>query len=369
MMSRTMPDNSTVHALRGMPPPSPCNCCRFRTIAISALIAPIAILAACRCPGDVTTRPQEASTRPQDAATRPQDATTRPNSATAPSEDAPIGAKQVLSETSPDGRFTAIAEMYALHSFPWPGPEPPRTTAQYHRLRVMAEGRTVFVLPWQNLGGSYGIGFFIDLQWSPKSERFAYRLVNELLVVEPQKKHVQRFSVEQPNSYISSFRWVDGDKLVVLTKKVAFHIDPYPTYIEETTGVDLWLLDLVHDRWQHVVSYPTRPVTYLFRSAIFRMDELSPFSSDVAFSDGTDMVIYDYGKRKSLLRVPVDASVEGVWWMDADRCLIAVNSLSGTPQFFRIVVSSGKTEEVTGQLKSLWNRKYDNLRWFDPNRP
>ena len=277
--------------------------------------------------------------------------------------------QQVLHKASPDGRFTAVAEMIQRHTFPIPGPEPPRTTAQYHTLRVLADGKIIFALPRQDLGGSYGIGHYVDLEWSPDSNRFAYRLLNELLVVEPLETRVLRFTAEQPNACISSFRWINGNKLVVLTKTVGSHIGPYPTYIEKATGVDLWVLDIGHGRWQHVVNYPTQPVTYLFRSAEFRMDELSSFGSNAAFFDGTDLVIYDYAERRLVLRVPVNGSVEGVWWVDNDRCLVAVNSLSGTPQFFTVAVSDSKMEEVTGQLMPLWNRQYDNMRWFEPKLP
>jgi hypothetical protein len=95
------------------------------------------------------------------------------------------------------------------------------------------------------------------------------------------------------------------------------------------------------------------------------MDELSPFAPLLAIHDGEQLQVYDYSLTETIFKKPISGPVDGVWWMDHDRCLIVTNNLSAhKPLFFEINVADGSVTEMTAKLRSRWDGSYSKMNWY-----
>jgi hypothetical protein len=274
-----------------------------------------------------------------------------------------------LQTTSPDARLTAVGEVVERHALPMPGPEPPRTNASLHTLRVLEAGNVIFSSPTQDLGK--GADGKMDIAWARDSSRFAYRLLTSLHVVEPRQQRMRELWEPPADSFISTFRWIDDRTLAVLTR----HVPPpaselltygYPDFTLDSTGATLWRIGVPDGPAEQIVTVPIASQPCLIRGAL-RIDELAPDVPLVAIHDGNQLLVYDFQSEQFVLRQPVAGPVHGVWWADADTVVLSINNLSGldTARFLVVQVSRSQVVDVTDQLLPLWTGLYDDLRWFE----
>lgn len=249
-----------------------------------------------------------------------------------------------------------------------PGPEPPKKTGCWAELAVTRNGATVFTTGFEDLGVNQSAPLALDLAWSPDSAKVVYRRGSQLRVIGTNGTSVNH-DVAAGKSHISSYQWVGDNDLLILTKgadeSAAFLGPVYPGYLAKATSVRVLRLNVdsgaIVERFTQTVQSPT----FLFRGLGFVMDEISPSSSRIAFSDGANVCIYDDSAQKVIAKQPVDGSVEGVWWSDDNRVILGLNLLSSsTHRFMRFDVPSGAIVDVTDALLPKWNRMYDDAKWF-----
>jgi hypothetical protein len=279
------------------------------------------------------------------------------------------GPYEVFRELSPDGRLTAVATVLMRTDVPLPGPEPPRVRQKHVKLCILKGQREILSLQDLELYPDYsGHGDALDALWSPDSSSLAYRCVNKLHIVRPDSSWVEDFSPPGQATCISSFRWFDRGTLVVLTKDFSsgsrLEIG-YPSFDADFSGADLWRLEIDAGRWTRIVHFPTQELSFLFRGAGFRVDELSPFAPLVAIHDGEQMRVYDYSLEEAVFNHAITGPVDGVWWIDRNRCLIMTNNLSAhKPLFFEINVADSSVTELTEKLRSHWDGNYLKMDWY-----
>jgi hypothetical protein len=86
----------------------------------------------------------------------------------------------------------------------------------------------------------------------------------------------------------------------------------------------------------------------------------------VAFSDGNSACVYDDAAGKVIARVPIPASLDGVWWETDNKLLFDLGASSPSEQFFRYDLNDGTMEDCTTSLLPFEHRKYVSATWFKP---
>jgi hypothetical protein len=257
--------------------------------------------------------------------------------------------EQLRQVKSPDGRCVAI--LFHRHKFgPFGPPEPPKTLERSARLQVLRDGKIIYESGYDNLN-IYQMqpGFALDATWSPDSNHLAYRHITSFRIVGPDGK-ATAYDVVPEKSAISSFKWIDNERLLVVSKRTGYPLDIhgkpyfYSGYTDHAEDIRITQLDLhkgkteryvqpltevkgsterseqaaktqrtskhsVQDRKEQVLKKYRRSLnmpTFLFHAIDFCMDEISPKADRVAFSDGGNLCVYDdsTGKLVAQIKIP-----------------------------------------------------------------
>lgn len=299
-----------------------------------------------------------------------------------------------LRSTSPDGAHTLIARVVERTAFPLP-PEPPQVRVRHYTLKLYRGHRLLATSDPVQVGYDPGTDHYVDALWSDDSQILACRVANELFIIEPGIPTFRSYAPVTAPNFISSFRWIAPNTLVLLTKTVNDRSPfKYRFYCDDAAAADLWILDTTTGGVEHVEHFAlteTDEVMFLFRSPAFQMDELSSFGPHVLVWDGKKAHAYDYLSRHKLReftvepikvieydlkwREPreftVDRGVDGVWWVDHDSCVVTIGVLGGPEEarFLRLTISTGNVEDVTTHLRPRWKRSYDDLLWYQGALP
>jgi hypothetical protein len=281
--------------------------------------------------------------------------------------------RELARVSSPDGRFTAVITVKETFGVQLPGPEPAKRTGCWSRLTIEAQGKTVFDSGFKNLGEYQSDPFAMDLAWSDDSKRLVYRCINELLVVGTDGKS-REYSIINDNSLISSFKWTANDQLLIVAKGIDQPLDlyGYPNYhgyLANATDIRIISLDMMgHKKELHrqKVDGPT----FIFNSPAFLMDEISPFASRVAFSDGKSICVYDPDVGQIIVKAGINGSIEGVWWVDDNHLIVGVGLLSSSNRrLFTVFIWARQSNDATSVLLPQWDGMWDNKDWFRQTTP
>lgn len=296
---------------------------------------------------------------------------------------------------SPDGRSVAILFQKESRGLGLP-PEPPKVSERWARLKLTENGRTIYDSGDENLNIYQRSPFALDVMWSPDSNHLAYRHITSLRIIGLDGKACTP-NVVPDDSVISSFRWIDKENLLVVSKgeryplamaEKPFH---YNGYIDKSKDIRITRLNLTKGKtecYQQAVNDPT----FLFHSIGFCVEEISPKADRVAFSDGVNLCIYDDTIGKLLAKVTIPqkqvpksgsvaslasgemrenaAQIEGVWWQTNDRLVIGIGLL-GSPDksFYTYDIPSKAMIDVTSVLLPVWMgsndaRNYKDADWY-----
>ncbi len=313
---------------------------------------------------------------------------------------------------SPDGRSVAVLS-HKQASAPGGPPEPPKTLERWARLQILRGGKSVYDSGYENLNVyQMSPGFALDAVWSPDSKHLAYRHIASLRVVGPDGQ-AKVCSVGPEDSVISSFRWIDNDDLLIVSKKTRYPLDMHGTpymyngYIDQATDIRISRCNLTKGRAERYEQAVDKP-TFLFHAVAFHLDEISPNANRVAFSDGANLCVYDdaLGKVVAQIKVPQKptsppdststpppagsseamradikrqlasrpAQLEGVWWQTNDTLVMGVGLL-GSPDekkaFYTYDIPSKTLTDRSNVLLPVWlgglkTRDYQDADWFRP---
>jgi len=303
--------------------------------------------------------------------------------------------EQELSQVkSPDGHSLAVL-FHREKLAPGGPPEPPKTLERWARLKIQRDGKTVYDSGYENLNiYQMSPGFALDVAWSPDSGHLAYRHITSLRIVGLDGKATAH-DVIPKDSVISSFRWIDNERLLVVSKKTNYPLDMhgkpymYQGYIDQAKDICITRADLAGgktERYRQILNKPT----LLFHAIDFCLDEISPKADRVAFSDGANLCVYDdtAGEVVAQVKIPQKAApkpapapnyppnsreefrarvermlaskpahLEGVWWQTNDTVVIAVGVL-GCPdnrkEFYTFDIPSKVLTDRTSILRPVW---------------
>jgi hypothetical protein len=279
---------------------------------------------------------------------------------------------------SPDQQACLLITTREKHEVPLPGPEPPKTLAKSAQFVIEVKGKKVYDSGFQNIGVYQPLSFAFDVAWAPDSEHVAYRSISQLQIAD---RHGKVLSIQLPgtNALISSFKWISTKELLIVVKEIdeplnlygyPQHYHGYLAHAEEIKIVRVHLDTGVTQQFSQ--NLRTKP-TFIFHSVGFvhsigfENQEISPYSNRVAFSDGLAICVYDDDSGQVIAKVPVNSSVEGVWWETKDKLILGLGLLSSpSRQFVRLNLVDGKIEDCTQSLLPLWTGQYDNINWFRP---
>ncbi len=274
--------------------------------------------------------------------------------------------------TSPDGKGMAVLSFKKTTDVPMPGPEPPRTKERWTRLTVWRTGAVVYDTGFEKVGVyQTGLGTY-DLLWSSDSSFLAYRMLNTFRIIAMDGK-VTSFNIIKDNALISSFKWIGNKEILVVSKGVdeplGMYGDPvhYHGYLAKATYVKVSKIHLdtgVIERFRLQINHPT----FIFHSLGFVVDEISPYSSRVAFSDGENINVFDDESGKVIATAPVNGTIQGIWWSDNNTVILGLGLLSKPELKFAVFnISDCTVEDVTKKLLPFWDhRSYSQSNWFRP---
>ncbi|MCC6683340.1 MAG: hypothetical protein IT445_20785 [Phycisphaeraceae bacterium] len=269
---------------------------------------------------------------------------------------------------SPDGHAIAIVTQKVKTGIPLPGPEPPPVKRQWIRLTVLVDGKQTYNSGFEDVGEFQPCYFACDLAWSADSSYLAYRAITTLHIIGIDGTQ-RSINVITDNSLVSSFKWVSDKELLVVSKMVDDPLDlygypqHYHAYLTSAKNVRILRLDVdggITERFICDVKDPT----FTFRSTGFMNQEISPFSSRVAFSDGNAVCVYDDSVGRLIAQAPVNGSIEGTWWDTDDKLIVGIGLLSGDMQFATFDVLSEQVQEHTSLYLPLWTGMWDNVDWY-----
>jgi len=281
---------------------------------------------------------------------------------------------------SPNGKGEAVIVRRGVEGVPSPPPEPSRTVASWSKLTVSRDGKVIYNSGFENLGGNQGslhLAYSFDLLWTADSSLLAYRKLNTVRVIAKNGK-VSSFDIVTDNALVSSFKWINSKELLIISKGVSDPLDLYGPYVyyhgylTKSTYVKVSRVNVdtgkVEQRFKQEVKHPT----FLFNSIGFVIHEISPYSSRVAFSDGVNINMYDDAKGKIIAKVPVEGSIEGIWWVDNNTVVLGLNLLGGKARrkFVVFDVAAKNITDKTNILSPLWidsisgDYSYGNDKWF-----
>ncbi len=288
--------------------------------------------------------------------------------------------RDVAKIDAPDGKAVAVITEKVAHGMPRV-PEPPKVTGRWAKLTISRGAFSSVSTGFEALNIYDHAGFATDAAWSPDSSKLAYRRVNEFRVF-GRDGNDRGYDVVSGNALISSFKWVDNNSLIVVTKTIDYALDTfgspnfYHGYLARARGIRILRLNLatgvLEQRYARQFPQPANVKslgksgpTFIFRSAEFLMDEVSPDACRIAFGDGSNLYVYDDLAGKIIAQKPVRGQIEGVWWVDRDTVLLGLDLLSSQQRTFAtFIISSQAIEDVTPKLLSHWHRDYDNMNWF-----
>ena len=268
---------------------------------------------------------------------------------------------------SPDGRAVALITRKVQHGVCLPGPEPPKVEAKWVRLSVTFDGKQAYSSGFEDVG-IYQSSDAHDVRWAPDSRHVAFRAITALRVVAADGS-AQSFDVVTGNALISSFQWISNSEMIVVAKAVYDRLDMYGYprhyhgFLTKASKVQVFRVGLdtgVTERFATGVSWPV----FMFRSAWFENQEISPFAKRVAFSDGKALCVYDDDARKVVATAPVDGSIEGTWWETNDRLIVGIALLSGEKRFSVFDLKAGTLEDRTAKYLPLWDGTWRKADWF-----
>lgn len=310
---------------------------------------------------------------------------------------------------SPDGHSVAILFHKERHGIALP-PEPAKTLERWARLKLTKNGKTIYDSGYENLNiYQMSPSFALDVMWSPDSSRLAYRHITSFRTIGPDGKATFHNIVPE-HSAISSFRWIDNESLLVVSKKTEYPLDMsgkpylYNGYTDQAKDIRITRLHLTKgktERYQQAVSDPT----FLFHSSGFCLDEISPKADRVAFSDGASLCVYDDTAGKVILQFKIpqkpttpvlspdaDDSIkkvememaarpdelDGIWWPTNDKLVVGLELLMRQEKraFYTFDIPSQKLTDETMVLLPIWQDYYrkahknvgiDYFGWQDPD--
>lgn len=311
---------------------------------------------------------------------------------------------------SPDGHSVAVLFHKERHGIALP-PEPAKTLERWARLKLTKDGKTIYDSGYENLNiYQMSPGFALDVLWAPDSSRLAYRHINSLRIIGPDGK-MPKDSLVPEDSVISSFRWIDNESLLVVSKKTQHSLDMggkpylYEGYADQQAkDIRIIRLHLTKGktlRYRQAVNDPV----FLFHSSGFCLDEISPQADRVAFSDGVNLCVYDdtAGKVITQVKIPqkpttpvfspdadeftkkVDLEMaarpdelDGIWWPTNDKLVVGLELLMRQEKraFYTFDIPSQKLTDETKMLLPLWQDCYrkshknvgiDYFGWQNPD--
>jgi hypothetical protein len=321
---------------------------------------------------------------------------------------------------SPDGHSTAILVYKEQHGsektlgpiIVYKEPRVEKMLGRLAQLKVIKDGKTIYD------SGDEPLNIYqmspthaLDLMWSPDSTRLAYRHITALRIIGPDGKET-KYSIIPENTVISSFKWIDQENLLVVSKKGQYRLNQqgepyyYQGYIDKAEHIYISRLNLTKGqtaRYHQALHNPT----FLFHSVDFCPTEISTKSDRVAFSDGVNLCVYDdtVGKVIAQFKIPQkpttpvfssDAEqyaplkkaememaarpdeLDGIWWQTNSKLLVGLELLGREEKraFFTFDIPSQQLIDVTKTLLPLWKDYYrkshknvgiDYYGWQDPD--
>lgn len=312
---------------------------------------------------------------------------------------------ELKQEKSPDGHSTAILLHKEKRGLPMIGPEPPKTLTRWARLKWVKDGKTVYDSGDEPLN-IYQMSptLALDLAWSPDSRRLAYRHITGIRIIGTEGEVVTH-NMADPDFVTASFRWIDNENLIVVSKKEQYPLDMsgkpdcYQGYNDQAKEIWIGKLNVAAgytECYRQTVSDPT----FLFHAVGFQLDEISGLSDRVAFSDGANLCIYDVVARKMLVKIGLPqkpapkpdltgpdmndptiravteamaarpAQLEGIWWPTNDQLILGMGLLGGpVKSFYTFDIVTKVILDKTDTLLPAWdgNEKamnYQDSDWY-----
>ncbi len=302
---------------------------------------------------------------------------------------------------SPDQRSVAVFWHKEKHGLALP-PEPAKTLELWARLKISRDGKPIYDSSYENLN-IYQRSFGLDAMWSPDSKHLAYRHIDTLRTIDPDGKILLHNFLPE-DSIISSFRWLDNESLVIVSKKLespsSSYATPYrcyPSYCENSVDIQITQLSLTKGKTA-LYNLPIKATPFLFHALDFQLEEISPSANRVAFSDGSHLCIYDVAVGEIIAKVeipqkpavtpgnPQDYSpeilesiksisvlpqqLEGLWWKSDDELIVGVGLLgSYSKSFYTYDIPTKELTNMTSLLLPIWDgsddaKNYRNVDWY-----
>ena len=303
--------------------------------------------------------------------------------------------------SSPDHRSVAVFWSKEKHGIALP-PEPAKTLERWARLEITRNGVSIYDSSYENLN-NYQRSFGLDAMWSPDSMHLAYRHINSLRTIDSTGKALKH-EIQPETSVISSFRWMDKENLLIVSKKLETPLSDYgtpypcyPSYIEKAEEIRITRLNLTGGNTL-LHHQPLKSTTFLFHALDFSLDEISPGANRVAFGDGIHLSIYDVTVGKIIVQIvipqkppvvpvkPEEVSaemlesikeiaeqrqeLEGLWWRSNDELVVGVGLMgSYSKSFYTYEIPSNRLTDVTNILLPIWEgsdnaKNYQDPEWF-----
>lgn len=305
---------------------------------------------------------------------------------------------------SPDQSSVAAFWHKESHGMALP-PEPPKILERWARLKITKAGKTIYDSSYENLN-TYQHSFALDAIWSPDSNHLTYRFVDTLRTIGPDgKMMIHDLSAE--DSVISSFRWIDNESLIIVSKKMESPLSSsetpyrcYPSYCENAVDIRITRLSLTKGK-AALYSLPTQATPFLFHALDFFLEEISPAATRVAFSDGSHLCIYDIAAKEITYKVEIPQKtpatpatpakpedyppeilesiksisvlpqqLEGLWWKSDDELIVGVGLLgSYSKSFYTYHIPTKQLTDVTSLLLPIWDgsdeaKNYRDSNWY-----
>lgn len=311
--------------------------------------------------------------------------------------------RQICRLVSPDGHTLATLSCKMKHGFMLP-PESATVLGIWSRMTMENDGENIYDSSYERLNSYQSqASFALDLRWSPDSQHLAYRHISSLRIIGVAGDVV---SCRLPEELaVTSFRWIDNAQLLVVSKKPSSGLDLagkpywYQGYIDNATSIEISQVALSGSNTP-VYSAVLDTPTFLFHSADFSLDEISPDGNRVAFSDGANLCIYDVMARKMLVKTELPqkpapkpdlsgadmndptiravteamavrpAQLEGVWWPMNDQLILGMGLLGGpVKSFYTYDIVTKVILDKTDKLLPAWdgNEKamnYQDSDWY-----
>lgn len=275
---------------------------------------------------------------------------------------------KLASVCSPDRKARITLYLKERRGIQLPVPEPAEIKSLQANFVVQENDREVYKTGFHDVGVNQSIPHAFDAAWAPDSAHVACRSHSTLLLVS-RDGTIHQPKLGDGNIAITSFKWVSGSELLVVSKEINQSVESqvrpqrYPGYLCKSKGIRIQRLSLnglIRERFSQSLKNPV----FLFHSFGFENQEISPYSNQVAFSDGASLCIYDDEAGKVVASVPIPGSLDGIWWEAKSQIIFGTGLLSGAERFFRFNIGDAKITECTKELWPMRRLKYDSVDWF-----